>query len=443
MDQKLFVLSMDAMVGEDLEYLKTRPNYKRIMEHCCRIGAVQTIYPSITYPAHASMITGCRVNKHGVYNNTKFPSDKNYPDWHLFTDKSFKVEDLFAAAKRAGCTTGAVYWPVMGNNKNIDYNINEYFFYDKPDDMNDGEKTVKAFMEMGASEETAEAIRDNLDRIPSEYRHRVGPIRLNHTFDHFINGCICSLIRRYQPDVLVAHNCILDTLRHRNGVFNDVVTWGLDMTDYWLGEIADAMAAAGVLEKTNFVIVSDHGQMNFSRRLKPNVLFARKGWLTVGSDGKPTADSKVISQSNGMSDSVYVTDKSLLKEVHEYLQKLASEEVWGFSEVFTTEEVDKMYGWSGPFDFVIETDGYTTYSDDCREPLIAPIDLSDYRLGKATHGYRPEKGPQPVFVAVGPAFKEDVTIPFAYTIDEAPTFAHILGQSLPNADGRVLTEILA
>ena len=102
-----------------------------------------------------------------------------------------------------------------------------------------------------------------------------------------------------------------------------------------------------------------------------------------------------------------------------------------------------MYGWSGPFDFVIETDGYTTYSDDCREPLIAPIDLSDYRLGKATHGYRPEKGPQPVFVAVGPAFKEDVTIPFAYTIDEAPTFAHILGQSMPQAEGRVLTEILA
>ena len=442
MKQKLFVLSMDAMVGEDIEYLRTRPNFKRIMDHCCQIKAVQTIYPSITYPAHASMITGCRAGKHGVYNNTKFPTEKTYPDWHQFTDELFKVEDLFAAAKRAGYTTGNVFWPVMGKNRNIDYNLNEYFFYDSPD-LTDADNVLNGFRRMGASEETIEVVKENMTRIPTEYRHRVGPIRLNHTFDHFINGCICSMIRRYQPDVLVAHNCILDTLRHRNGVFNEFVNWGLDMTDYWLGEIADAMAAAGVLENTNFVIISDHGQMNFSRRLKPNVLFARKGWLTVGPDGKPTADSKVVSQSNGMCDSIYVNDKSMLKEVHDYLLSLSAEGVWGFSDVFTTEEVDKLYGWSGPFDFVIETDGYTTFSDECREPLIAAIDFSDYRLGKATHGYRPEKGPQPVFVAVGPAFKKDVTIPFAYTIDEAPTFARILGDSLPQADGRVIEEILA
>ena len=442
MKQKLFVLSMDAMVGEDIEYLRTRPNFKRIMDHCCQIKAVQTIYPSITYPAHASMITGCRAGKHGVYNNTKFPTDKTYPDWHQFTDELFKVEDLFAAAKRAGCTTGNVFWPVMGKNRNIDYNLNEYLFYDSPD-LTDPDNVLNGFRKMGASEETIEVVKENMTRIPTEYRHRVGPIRLNHTFDHFINGCICSMIRRYQPDVLVAHNCILDTLRHRNGVFNEFVNWGLDMTDYWLGEIADAMAAAGVLENTNFVIVSDHGQMNFSRRLKPNVLFARKGWLTVGPDGKPTSDSKVVSQSNGMCDSIYVNDKSILKEVHDYLLSLSAEGVWGFSDVFTTEEVDKLYGWSGPFDFVIETDGYTTFSDECKEPLIAAIDFSDYRLGKATHGYRPEKGPQPVFVATGPAFKKYVTIPFAYTIDEAPTFARILGDSLPQADGRVIEEILA
>jgi len=442
MKQKLFVLSMDAMVEEDIEYLKTRPNFKRLMEHGCQIKKVQTIYPSITYPAHASMITGCRPAKHGVYNNTRFPSDRTWPDWYIDTSEIFKVEDLFAAAKRAGCTTGAVYWPIMGNNPNIDYNINEYFFYDPADAVN-RETRLNAFRRMGANEDTIKVVEENYDRLPTEYKHRVGPLRLNHTYDHFINGCICSLIRRYQPDVLVAHNCLMDSLRHRNGIFNDFVTWGLDMADYWFGEIADAMYDAGVLEDTNFVIVSDHGQMDFSRRLKMNVLFARKGWLTVGPNGKPSKDSKVISQSNGMSDSVYVRDKSLLNEVHEYLLSLSKEGVWGFSDVFTTAEVEKLYGWSGPFDFVVETDGYTTFSDDCREPMIAGIDLSDYRLGNATHGYRPEKGPQPVFVARGPAFKKDCVIPFAYTIDEAPTFAHILGDSLPNAEGRVLTEILA
>ena len=442
MDQKLLVLSMDAMVEDDIEYLRNKPNFKRLMEHCCQIKKVQTVYPSITYPAHISMITGCRPGKHGVYNNTKFPTEKTYPDWYIDTAEIVKVEDLFAAAKRAGASTASVYWPIMGNNPNIDYNVNEFFFYDQSDCEN-WDAVLNAYRRMGASEQTIEAINDNRDRFPTEYKHRVGPLRLNHTFDHFINGCTCSLIRRYTPDVLVAHNCLLDSMRHRTGVFHELVNWALDMTDYWIGEIIDALFDAGVLEKTNFVIISDHGQMNFSRRMKINVLFARKGWLTVGENGKPDKTSKVCAQSNGMSTAVYVRDKSMKDEVYKYLCDLRDQGVWGFSEVFTTEEVDKMYEWSGPFDFVLETDGYTTFSEDCKEPLIAPIDLSDYRLGKATHGYRPEKGPQPVFVAIGPAFKKDVTIPFAYTLDEAPTFAHILGQSMPQAEGRVISEILA
>ena len=439
MKNKLFVLSMDAMVAEDIDYLKTRPNFKRLMEHCCRIQKVQTIYPSITYPAHTSMITGCRPGKHGIYNNTHFPTAKSYPDWYT-ESSSVKVEDLFAAAKRAGCTTGSVFWPITGNNPNIDYNINEYFFYD-PESKTDFDAVLRTFRSMGASDETLEVVKENAHRIPTEFSKRVGPLRLNQTYDHFINGCICSLIRRYRPDVLVAHNCLLDSLRHRNGVFNEYVTWGLDMTDFWIGEIMDAMYNAGVLEDTNFVIVSDHGQMNFSRRVKPNVLFARRGWLTLDSNGK-VASWKVRAQSNGMSASVYVRDKAMRDEVYSCLRGLCEEGVWGFSGVFTVNEVDAQYGWSGPFEFVLETDGYTTFGDDACEPYLAEIDFSDYRLGKATHGYLPEKGPQPMFVAAGPAFRKDTEIPFAYTIDEAPTFARILGQEMPQADGRVLEEIL-
>ena len=81
MKEKLFVLSMDAMVGEDIEYLRGKPNFQRIMKNAAQVGAMRTVYPSITYPAHASMITGCRPAKHGVYNNTRFPSDRTWPDW--------------------------------------------------------------------------------------------------------------------------------------------------------------------------------------------------------------------------------------------------------------------------------------------------------------------------------------------------------------------------
>lgn len=440
MKQKLFVLSMDAMVGEDIEYLKTKPNFSRLMKHCCQVEKARTIYPSITYPAHVSMITGCRAGKHGIFNNTHFRTATGHPAWHLYSSE-VKVEDLFAAAKRAGCTTGAVYWPVTGLNPNIDYLIDEYFFYD-PKESETEEDILNGFRKLGANEATLLAVKDNMGRFPGEYRSRTGKLTLNQTFDNFINGCACSLIRRYKPDVLVAHNCLLDSLRHKNGVFNEFVTEGLDITDMWLGEIVDAMKEAGVFEDTNFVIVSDHGQMNFVRRVKPNVLLARKGWITVAPDG--TIESwKAYVQSGGMSAIVVVKDKSVEKDVYEYLCRLRDDEVWGFGEVLTRKEVEDSYGWSGDFSFVIETDGYTTFSESWSEPLISAIDLNDYRLGKATHGYKPEKGPQPVFVATGPAFRKDVKLPFCLTIDEAPTFARILGQEMPQAEGRVLSEILA
>ena len=152
MDQKLLVLSMDAMVEDDIEYLRNKPNFKRLMEHCCQIKKVQTVYPSITYPAHISMITGCRPGKHGVYNNTKFPTEKTYPDWYIDTAEIVKVEDLFAAAKRAGASTASIYWPIMGNNPNIDYNVNEFFFYEQSDCEN-WDAVLNAFRRMGASSE--------------------------------------------------------------------------------------------------------------------------------------------------------------------------------------------------------------------------------------------------------------------------------------------------
>jgi len=143
-----------------------------------------------------------------------------------------------------------------------------------------------------------------------------------------------------------------------------------------------------------------------------------------------------------MSASVFVKDKQDEQAVYDCLDKHLRDGVWGFDKIYTTAQVLEAYGWSGDFSFVLETDGITTFSEDWHEPIVNPVDLTDYRLGKATHGYEPQKGPQPVFVASGPAFKQDMVIPFCHIFDEAPTFARILGQSMPQAEGRVLSELL-
>ena len=59
----------------------------------------------------------------------------------------------------------------------------------------------------------------------------------------------------------------------------------------------------------------------------------------------------------------------------------------------------------------------------------------------STHGHMPEKGPQPIFLAMGPDFQKGMAIEKGEIINAAPTFAKVLGISLPDADGRPFDEI--
>lgn len=436
MKEKLLVYSMDALVHEDLEYLRTKPNFSRLMADCAEVEHIRTVYPSLTYPAHVSIATGCRPGKHGIISNTSFQTvNDGKVNWLLSSDL-IQAEDIYAAAKRAGCTTASVYWPVMGNNPNIDYLINEYFFPDP------GESILDGFARQGASEDALKAVKDNLDRFPNHHTKEI--LSKNTTFDDFINGCACSMIRRYQPDLLLVHNCYMDTTRHRYGLFTEHNSLCLDYLDEWLGELTAAMEDAGVYETTNFVLLSDHGQLDFVRRIKPNVLLCRGGFIDRNADGT-VRSWRAFAQSNGMSFSVYLKDPKdaeLHRQVFEYLKKLADDGVWGFEQIQTAEEVKERYGLYGPFSFLAETDGYSAFADSWEEPVLNPIDLTDYRLGKATHGYQPEKGPQPVFLGRGPAFRAGARLERGEIINEAPTFAKILGAELPDAEGICMSELL-
>lgn len=58
MKNKLIILSADAMVTEDLELFSTLPGYQKYLDGGCRINRVESIYPTVTYPCHTTMMTG-------------------------------------------------------------------------------------------------------------------------------------------------------------------------------------------------------------------------------------------------------------------------------------------------------------------------------------------------------------------------------------------------
>ena len=66
----VIVISFDAVSEEDLEFLSKQPNFSKLIKNGALIKNVESVYPSLTYPAHATIVTGKYPKNHGVINNT-------------------------------------------------------------------------------------------------------------------------------------------------------------------------------------------------------------------------------------------------------------------------------------------------------------------------------------------------------------------------------------
>ena len=144
-------------------------------------------------------------------------------------------------------------------------------------------------------------------------------------------------------------------------------------------------------------------------------------------------------QTNGMSTTVYLSDNTnekLYERVYTILKKLQEKSEYGIERIWTKKELAETYHQSGPYSFIVEAVEDTLFTNAITGEATEKIPT------KGSHGYMPEKGPQPIFMGRGPAFRESATIEQANLVDVAPTLASILGEALPDADGSALTELL-
>jgi predicted AlkP superfamily pyrophosphatase or phosphodiesterase len=240
------------------------------------------------------------------------------------------------------------------------------------------------------------------------------------------------------------HTDPIDGARHRYGVFNEKVNEAVIETDRYIGLIMEAAREVGVVGETALFLVSDHGQLEIKRSININVLLADYGLIRTDGEGRVSGwDAYCVA--NGMSATVFLKNREdfvLYRKVQGLLRFLRDEGVYGIGEVYTEEETMSKERLGGDFSFILETDGYTSFGDDWLRPLVKGFDSSDYRHGRATHGYLPEKGPQPFLLAKGPGIRDGAVLENAFLVDEAPTFARVLGLALPDTDGRILEEIL-
>lgn len=344
------------------------------------------------------MMTGNYPNRHGVTSNFQMVLNQKPTPWNWFADV-IKSKDIFTACKEKGLTTATVFWPVTGCHKDIDYKIPEY--------VPQGDDTIEeAFKRAGCDEDMLEIVKRN--------------------------------------SVILIHPANIDGARHAYGIFNEKVNEAVVDTDRFVQKLMTVQEELGLAENTNLVVTSDHGQMDVQRIINLNVMLADYGFITVDDKGIAT-DWKAYCLSNGLSAVVYLKnpeDENTKKRVFGLLRWMRNEGIYGIGEVYTAEEADEKYHLSGEFSFVIESDDYTSFGESVTAPLVESFGNTDYRYGRASHGYLPKKGPQPVFMAKGPDFNENVVMENGRLIDEAPTYAKVLGVGLPDTDGTPIMEFV-
>ena len=107
---RLIVLSLDAVGSMDLPYMNTLPHFRAFFKRAAGCGRVLSVYPSLTYPAHTSIVTGLYPARHGIVNNHKVQPEKRKPDW-LWQRRYIRGTTLYDEARKHGLRVAALTFP--------------------------------------------------------------------------------------------------------------------------------------------------------------------------------------------------------------------------------------------------------------------------------------------------------------------------------------------
>lgn len=424
MKKRLIVISLDAMIAKDLEYMKTLPYLGGFVKNGSIVKTSETVYPSLTYTAHASMISGTYPNKHTIINNEIFNPYVKFGDWYEKRE-SIKTDILPELCEQNGYTTLINSWPTMVG-ANVTYNLQRAGIHQ----VKDGKKQAMI-------ENSTPGLMERMWEICSE----AWKMDKYYDSDKFSGLASKALILEKAPEVIFMHMTLIDHYRHVYGVHSEKIKDALNYIDEMLGYVIEALKQEGLYEKTNFVICSDHGQVDIKESINVNRLLIDKGFIKVD-EAFNVVEWAAFCHSAAASAQVYIKDHNpgVLKEVKQLLED--HKEILHIGQIFTTKEVNEGYHLDGEFDLVLEAEEGYGFNFVLDSPLCKSVMNEDYRTSVGTHGHLPTKGDQPCQVVCGPDFKQGVIIEYARNIDIAPTCAKLLGFDMPNSDGKILTELL-
>lgn len=391
------------------------PNLHQLKEGGVYADGVTSVFPSVTYPSHTTIITGAMPARHGIYYNELFAPNGPQGRWYWETD-SIKVPTLWDAVHKAGLTSAAVSWPVSVGAP-IDYNVPEIWPLDAKADK------VKAIREKTTPRGLLEELEQNAtgkltqDNFNDDYL----------TKDENIGRMASYIIRTYKPNLVAVHLVCVDHFEHAEGRLGLMVRKAISNADRAVGEIMEAVQQAGIKDSTAIIITGDHGFVDIHSGLSPNVWLARQG-LIKKENGKK--EWKAMFHTSGAAAFLHLKNKGDVETLNE-VKKILAALPPGTKKLFRIVSDSELKARGADPDVVLAISPIQGIS------MNEAVEGNDIRPARGgTHGYYPDfKEIQTGFIGYGPAFNKGTVVPQMGLEDIAPVISQILHLDFIAPDG--------
>lgn len=417
--EPVLLISIDGLQPADILKSEERgiqvPNLKQFITNGTYADKVKGVLPTVTYPSHATLLTGVSPAKHGIIGNNSFdPMQINQGGWYWYAS-DFKVPTLWDAAAKAGLSTANVHWPVSVQAKAVTWNIPQIWRTGHSDDA----KLVKALATPGL----IEALETDLGSYAPGIDESIDGDETRSRF-------ATALIKREKPYFTAVYLTALDHEQHEKGPDTSAAYNILARIDKAVGQIIAAQMSAH--PDSVIAVVSDHGFSKVDTEINLYRAFIDAGLIVVDSNGKIKSWEASPWNSGGSSAIILArpTDAALKARVAGLLAELKSDPKNCIAEIAEPTEIARIGG--NP-----EASFYISYAPNAyagafkgpSAPLISPS------TSKGMHGYFPHSPlMRSSFMMMGKGISKGRNLGEIDMRAIAPTLAEIMGAKLPDAE---------
>lgn len=393
----------------------TAPNLQRLKEEAVYAKGVRSVFPSVTYPSHTTIVTGAVPAKHGIYYNSPYGAKKGQWYWE---ESYIKVPTLWDALKDAGLTSGAVMWPVtVGAPINYNFPVRRA---DDDEQIDQLAATMPYITPKGLVEEMENKVTGKLSSAD---------FNTSNTIDITIGKMASYIIKTYKPNLMAMHFVTVDHLQHDHGRDAIEVKKGVASVDSIIGTIIQSVKDAGLEDNTAIIITGDHGFVNTTTTFSPNLLLTQLALFENG-------DARFLSA--GGSAFLYLkntNDKAMLTKVKAALRSVPAAQKKMF-RIVDRAELDKI-GANPEVALGLAMSNGVVANNNAKGELVGK------KKEGGTHGYYPDFDQiNTGFIASGAGIGKHAEIKIMGIKDIAPLVSKLLGLSFTSPDGILIPGIL-